>query len=227
MIRLIVYMFVMMLILTNSPSTVAQSDIPKFELGAHVIRMNQPFKATRVDVCTPTCRLIDIGSWETGFGGRFSYNMTKYLALEAELNYFPKEDDYLANQFGFGIPGNGRELQALFGAKAGLRKKKVGVFGKLRPGLMRFENVTQCPGADHTSCGEFPKKEFALDMGGVVEFYPSRHTMVRVDIGDTIIRFSGRRMFTDPDPPVTPRPFKFGQETRHSLQLNIGFGFRF
>lgn len=225
MIRLIVNMVVVMLILTNSPSTVAQSDIPRFELGAHVIRMNQPFKATRFVVCTPGCEPVEISSWETGFGGRFSYNMTKYLALEAELNYFPQED--FASRSGSGDPGNARELQALFGAKAGIRKKRFGAFGKLRPGLMRFEQVTQCPGADRTSCGEFPKTEFVLDMGGVGEFYPSRNTMVRVDIGDTVIRFSGRRMFTDPDPPLTPRPFIFRQETRHSLQLSFGFGVRF
>lgn len=226
MIRLIVYMVVMMLILTNTHSTVAQSDIPKFELGAHVIRMNQPFKLTRFEVCTPGCQLIDIGSWETGFGGRFSYNITNYLALEAELNYFPKEDA-LARRLGVGYPGNEGELQALFGAKAGLRKKRFGVFGKSRPGLMRFENVRQCPGEDFTSCREFPKTEFALDIGGVGEFYPSRNTMVRVDIGDTVIRFSGRRMLSDPDPPLTPRPFIFGKETGHSLQLNFGFGVRF
>ena len=30
---------------------------------------------------------------------------------------------------------------------------------------------------------------FSMDVGGVVEFYPSRRIVTRLDIGDTIIRY--------------------------------------
>jgi hypothetical protein len=56
------------------------------------------------------------------------------------------------------------------------------------------------------------KTEAAFDMGGVVEFYPSRSTTVRFDLGDTIIRFR------DPG---------YATQTTHNLQFSAGFGFRF
>jgi len=48
--------------------------------------------------------------------------------------------------------------------------------------------------------------DFSLDVGGVIEFYPSKLVTVRFDVGDTIIN----RSF------VT-----------HNLQLCAGIGFRF
>jgi len=36
------------------------------------------------------------------------------------------------------------------------------------------------------------KAGFALDVGGVLEFCPSRSVVMRFDLGDTIIRFDSR-----------------------------------
>ena len=51
--------------------------------------------------------------------------------------------------------------------------------------------------------------EFALDYGGVLELYPSRHVALRFDVGDTVIRF-GNLGFTS-----------------HNLQITPGVAFRF
>src|SRR5688572_30473562 len=54
------------------------------------------------------------GKTEAGFGGRFTFNLTKHVALEAEGNFFPHED---FTDFSTG----GRLLQGQFGVKAGKR----------------------------------------------------------------------------------------------------------
>jgi hypothetical protein len=51
--------------------------------------------------------------------------------------------------------------------------------------------------------------EFALDIGGVFELYPSRRVAFRFDIGDTIIRFGGLGF------------------TSHNLQITTGVALRF
>ncbi len=57
---------------------------------------------------------------------------------------------------------------------------------------------------------------FTVDVGGVFEYYPSRRTVFRVDVGDTIIRYSAQEP-KDINPNIT----------RHNLQTSVGFGFRF
>ncbi len=69
------------------------------------------------------------------------------------------------------------------------------------------------------------RTDFALDLGGVVELYPSSRTILRFDAGDTILR-SGthnvpvRTPFFDVVAPVPDR-------TTHNFQGSVGFGFRF
>src|SRR2546421_5394473 len=75
-----------------------------------------------------------------GFGGRFTYNVNDYLALDGELNYFPK---HRLRGFSFFDP-RGRassdfgEMQGLAGVKSGIRIERFGLFGKARPGFIRF-----------------------------------------------------------------------------------------
>jgi hypothetical protein len=59
------------------------------------------------------------------------------------------------------------------------------------------------------------RTEFALDLGGGIEFYPSRRTVARVELGDTIIR---HRSFAPPCPSGC---------TSHNLSSRLGIGVRF
>jgi len=63
---------------------------------------------------------------------------------------------------------------------------------------------------------EIPSTFFNIDVGGVFEYYPSRRTVFRMDVGDTIIRYAAQ------EPKVINPTF-----TRHNLQASVGFGFRF
>lgn len=62
-----------------------------------------------------------------------------------------------------------------------------------------------------------------MDLGGVIELYPSRHTIIRFDAGDTIIRLGARNVAaTQPAFPAVS-PFHLvvipvGAETTHNLQ---------
>lgn len=57
--------------------------------------------------------------------------------------------------------------------------------------------------------------EFALDLGGVLELYPSRFVSVRFDLGDTMIHY-GRSTLSGGPGSIT-----------HNLQFTTGVGFRF
>ncbi|MFZ0752060.1 MAG: hypothetical protein WAM70_22055, partial [Pyrinomonadaceae bacterium] len=70
----------------------------------------------------------------------------------------------------------------------------------------------------------------SMDVGGVVEFYPSRRIVTRLDIGDTIIRYG---VYRDPVGQVCaticvpPLVFERPAERRHNLQFSAGVGIRF
>jgi hypothetical protein len=120
------------------------------------------------------------------------------------------------------VVGSRSRTRGLFRFKAGQRFDKLGVFAKARPGFL-YLNKAQViclpsAGGSIPVCEFEDDTKFALDLGGVLEVYPSRRTMIRFDLGDTIIRF--KRGF------VTPVP-QFRDVTTHNLQLNVGVGLRF
>ena len=152
---------------------------------------------------------------EPGFGGRFTFNLTENLAVEAEGNYYTRD------QFGF-LQG-GHMFQGQFGGKVGKRFEKWGLFAKARPGFVAFSQTSALFGIQVGSNIPFVRKfRPSLDVGGVVEIYVSPRWLARFDIGDTLIRYDEIGFFG-----VLP-PFVIQQkETRNNLQLSSGIGFRF
>lgn len=209
----------------KGPGT-ARQKAPKYEVGVHftLLSVNPP-----TALCFPPCF---IGSNrpsvnEPGFGGRFTYNVTDYLGLEAEANFFTRDHPTFTG------PG-GHMFQGQFGVKAGKRFHKWGVFGKARPGFMGFTNVIQLVSTHpqtfagfQTVQGDFrlgKKLYFSTDVGGVVEFYISRRIMTRVDLSDTIVHYGEYAIAGFPvSAPILRRP----PETHHNLQFTAGIGFRF
>jgi len=190
-------------VLTAHHLASAQSETPRYEVGAQ-------FTALRLK----EFRILD-AHVIYGLGARFTYNLTDNVAVEAEGNYFPA-DDYF---------GGRRATQGLFGVKAGVRRRKVGVFGKARPGFIRFKNpafrLLPGGGGSLVETGQFiSRSELAFDIGGVVEFYPSRRLSLRTDVGDTIVRFDRGGDF------ITGRPRRLFF-TSHNLQFSTGVSFRF
>jgi hypothetical protein len=145
-------------------------------------------------------QIFSFGGDDLGFGwgagNRFTYNLNNHIALESEVDFFLPDE------------GPPYATQALFGIKAGKRIRRVGIFAKVRPGFQTNFVVNQREQA-----------RFALDVGGVAEFYPNRHVVLRFDVGDVIIPFGNNVV-------------GYGSSARrlgttHNLQFNVGFGIRF
>jgi hypothetical protein len=145
-----------------------------------------------------------VGEKPGGFGGRFAYNFTNNFAFDAEAAYFPENPS-----------GNFGQTVALAGLRAGIRSESFGVFAKLRPGVVRFG------GEFFRVRNDGSQNYFAVDVGGVLEFYPSPRVIVRLDFGDTIVPFGDNTINTGGLPP-TIRP-----GTTHNFQGSFGIGFRF
>ena len=109
LVRIIVVCFLRL----GSQEVHAQSETPRFEIGTQ-------FTALRLrELMILDARTI------SGLGVIFTYNITNKIAVDAEGNYFGKDDCF----------GGRRITQGLFGVKAGVRRRRLGVFGKARPGF--------------------------------------------------------------------------------------------
>ena len=187
----VTFCVLLLLTLVLHESVIAQTEESKLEVGAQFSVIGRGASG---------------GATNIGGGGRLTFNLTKYLALEGELNYFPSA--------GF---NNVRSFQGQFGVKSGLRFDRFGVFGKVRPGFIntKFDFRAFCPPFPcppglfciSTPCSPVGSNtDFSLDVGSVAEFYPSKLVTVRFDVGDTVVN----RTFAT-----------------HNLQLGAGVGFRF
>ena len=172
----------------------AQEKTPKFELGIF-------YSALHVSEDSDT---------DSGLGLRFTYNLNKYVGVEAETTDFEKIcEDCVSN-----------EQQAFFGVRAGKRSKRYGVFAKVRPGYTRFYLLGTAPGPSFVDGGQ---ARFSLDVGGVFEYYPHRHLSVRIDAGDTMIHYKTGDFFIHD---YGTRSF-VQRKLSHNLQINVGVAFRF
>jgi hypothetical protein len=172
-------------LLTIVPSQNAQaqsrSETPKVEVGVQYSLL----------------RFTDADVTDSGVGGRITYNLSDNFGIETEFNFFPQERLNFANITSL----DSQRMQGLFGAKYGIRSEKFGIFAKARPGFVRFGEGSSPLGQSAT--------EFALDLGGVFEIYPSRPVALRFDVGNTLIRFGAQNF------------------TSNNLQFTSGVAFRF
>src|SRR5262249_62086579 len=106
----VTFCVLLLLTLVLRGSVIAQSEESKLEVGAQfsVIGRSAGGVATSI-----------------GGGARLTFNLTRYLALEGELNYFPSA--------GF---DNVRRFQGQFGVKGGLRFDRFSAFVKVHPRLL-------------------------------------------------------------------------------------------
>jgi hypothetical protein len=151
-----------------------------------------------------------------GVGARIGYNFNRHFALDAEASFFPRTK--------FGNEQVAQKAQGFAGVKAGGRTKYAGVFAKLRPGAMSIGEITSGFDCNSTSFGSVcrsRKSHVALDAGAVAELYPSRRSIIRLDVGDTMIRLrrASRNFFNGTSQSST--------DLTHNLQISIGFGYRF
>jgi hypothetical protein len=189
-------------------------ELPKFEVAGEFTTLERESFGRRT---------------EPGFGARFTFNINEVFSLEAAGYHFPK------NCFQCRNAGDIDEFLA--GVKAGKRFEKWGLFAKARPGVISFSEGT----FDAFPPATFPVipivfelnrlTTFAMDVGGVVEFYPSRRIVTRFDAGDTIIHFNRRIQNTVVFNPitntVTPAIIPIPARTSNNFQFVTSVGYRF
>ena len=198
----------------------AQSDaMPKFEIGGHFTSITKPS--------------FSGGDTEPGFGGRFTYNINETFALEGVGNFFPRRCP------GCGRVGDnsGNILQGLGGVKIGKRFGHWGIFGKARAGVTSFSQghgrwVVTNPGSTFPFDFQFSRtNNFSGELGGILEFYPTKRLVTRFEAGDTLIHYKERETNFLVFDPVTNAPslipFRIGSDTRHNFQFSAGIGWRF
>ncbi len=169
-------------------------------------------------------RLSDFGGFSAGIGGRGSFDSSRWVAVDAEFNFYPKDDMTVSST----NVGDGtlrtvyhrRRADAFFGAKLGHRGDRFGTFARVRPGFANLSNKgVECVGHVCSlalfllAVPEY-RTEFALDLGGTFEFYPSPRVVARVDLGDLMIRHRG---YAPPCPACTT----------HNFTSRLGIGWRF
>ena len=202
------------LLLVHSHLVAQTPDVPKYEVAAEFTSMDRNNFA---------------GGAEAGVGARFTFNLNKTFSLETAAYHFPRTC--------FSCEHNGTVTEIFGGLKVGKRFEKWGIFAKGRPGVVSFSrgeaNLVPAPGPP-----SFPfdfkfnrVNSFAVDAGGVVEFYPSKRIVTRFDAGDTIIHFSRRQfnqVVSDPsNNTFTLFPFTVPAKNTHNFQFMASVGFRF
>ncbi|MBV8857321.1 MAG: outer membrane beta-barrel protein [Acidobacteria bacterium] len=210
---------VLFLLVFNQSARAQDEDVPKLEVG---------IQYSSLSVNIPG--FFGGGGTENavGIGGRVTYNFNDYFAVEAEGNLSPSDtpQSYVTG-------GASQQVQA--GVKVGRRWRRFGLFAKARPGFVSFGGTltpveSTFGGTPFVQFQRERKTHFSTDVGGVLEFYPSRRTLVRFDAGDTIIRYGAHDELANvvalvprDQRPVAAAP----SETRHNFQFTAGVGFRF
>ena len=151
-----------------------------------------------------------------------SWNFSRHVSWDSSLAY---SGPLRFNGHVFSdIQAGGRSLETLTGLKTGLRRDHMGYFAKVRGGTITFGEtervVTEVsPGLFHIDRGMFT--DYVLDVGGVYEVYPSRHSILRFEAGSATIFYQPKTSLS-----VGEKVYSPGQALT-GLQLSFGAGFRF
>jgi hypothetical protein len=186
-----------------SGSAQSQEGTPRFEAGP-------VFSFLRIPYSPPINEQN-----QAEFGGRFTWNLKPFFAIEFEAAASPFQTPNLTTAY-----QGGNIFQVFAGAKAGKRWNKFGVFAKFRPGLNSYSQVIR----GHSQGMSLPsgrRIDPCFDVGGVLEFYVSRRLLIRYDAGDTIIDYRSSSLSN----PTTTLPVPGA--TKNNFQISTAVLFRF
>jgi Outer membrane protein beta-barrel domain len=166
----------------------APSAVPKFDLGAlYALHLRTHLLDQNLEP-------------NSGAGAWGDYNFSRWGAVDIAAFYLPHDDHTRDYQDG------GQAFEAYGGLKAGFRTRRFGYFAKFRPGIVQFaktleeEDIT--PTAISLRIDKFTN--LAFDAGGVIEFYPSRHLVLRIDMGEDVLLYRARTVVVSGSPASIP-----------------------
>ena len=186
-------------------SAAAQTAEKRLEVGGHVSAL----------------RIGEIGNTNAGIGGRVSYDVFRWLAVDGQVDYFPKDRLDVGNGpiVTLGLHYYRRRLEGFVGPKIGLRRERFGLFGTVRPGFAHLTDTgMKCTG-EMCALALFVRPdyqtEFALNYGGIFELYPTARAVLRFDAGSTAFRHRSIGV-----PPCR-------ECTTQNFATSLGMGFKF
>jgi hypothetical protein len=168
-------------------------------------------------------RFGEVDATRAGLGGRLGYDLTDWLTVEGEGTFFPNDNISVPSSSltpSLRVTYVRRRAEVFGGVKIGRRGERLGVFAKARPGMTRVsDGGVRCEGPECAFillARPTYRTEFAMDLGGGIELFPTPRTVARVEFGDTMIR---HRSFA---PPCFPSSC-----TSHNFATRVGLGLRF
>jgi hypothetical protein len=175
-----------------------------FALGTEYTNISLPALSTN---CLVACRQSF-----SGMGTTFTYNFTRGFAFDSALNFLPAQQ------------GSRRMMQGLFGVRLGERFQHFGIFGKVRPGFIYYQNAL--PGGGDPNPTSLTR--FAWDVGGIFEVYPHRESRstIRFDLGATLVRYLTDRVdtrYTEIGGVISNQYYT----TQGNFQFSTGYAYRF
>jgi len=166
----------------------------------------------------PRVHLLDTDLQPDKGGGVWvSWNFSKYWSWDTTALYFERHNNNTSYQDG------GNPFEGFSGFKYGIRRDRVGIFGKVRGGPVIFSRTESAFLQTQTSVtvGFSKFVDYGLDTGGVVEVYPYRRLILRAEAGEVSIFYPSTHVETENGPiPVA------GLE-RSTMMLIFGGGYRF
>ena len=139
--------------------------VPRWEIGTQYTNISLPVLKAG---CGTGCR-----ENISGFGFNLDHHFTRQIAFDSTVNLLPGQD------------GASGMTQGMFGLKVGESFKHWGLYAKVRPGFIYYENAY--PGGGSTSPTNLTR--FAWDLGGILELYTSGQGTLRLDAGTTVVRY--------------------------------------
>jgi len=164
-------------------------------------------------------RWSEFDGTDYGVGGRFTWQPSAMLGLDADLTWYPSD---FADRIAF----TRSRVEGLFGATVGPRFNRVRPFAKAAAGFLM---VGATPGAFACIAIFPPPLACALaggdtlpayEIGGGVEIDATSRTFIRVDVADRILTYPG---------PTFDSNFEVRDEgfNGHALRFTLGGGVRF
>ncbi|HZU32857.1 MAG TPA: hypothetical protein VFB79_17205 [Candidatus Angelobacter sp.] len=199
----------------------SQDSPGRFEVGANLTVLNigliEGEVGGGVDPIVPS--VIRVAAFGPGVEGDFNFG--RHFALDGSYSWLPTTPSHI--------------MTGLFGAKVGTRTQHFGFFGKVRPGFISFSNTlreaTTVTDLTNFAISETTRSarltERALDVGGVLEYYPARHWAFRWDFGDTIAFEERGLRVTDIVSGTPTLVFQIPGGTVNNFQFSTGVHYRF
>jgi len=154
------------------PKDPNEAPVQHYSIGTQYTNINLPVIKPG---CEKTCR-----EPLSGAGLSFGYSFGRGFAFDSAVNFLPAQS------------GTQGMMQGLFGVKLGQRWNRWGLFAKVRPGFIYYNEAW--PGGGAQVPGTLSR--FVWDVGGVAEFYTHHKGTLRVDLGTTLVRYLTDRVDT-------------------------------